>query len=295
MKLTVVHDGFEAGSAVASMVSHGWPRVLSDLKTLVETGETLPRQPGADHPGRPRTVDVRGTAGGERMTVAGNLNAALDTDALDRDSSRAVGNARARRRSLGRRGAADARNGHGRRDRARLVRVLRRPVGVDDGRDDAAGRGSGGRATRHASGRVRAVPSFVGSYLAVWTLVGSRCTRCTGRTGPLAAGAVVIAAGVYELTPLKQHFRRRCREGARSGLGFGLCCVGSSIGLMLMLLALGVMSVTWMSVIAVVVLAQKLLPRERSHRCAAGAGDRRTRHPGSSSRPRPFPDSCQPM
>ena len=65
---------------------------------------------------------------------------------------------------------------------------------------------------------------------------------------------------VYEFTPLKRHFRRRCRESVRSGFEFGLCCVGSSIGLMLMLLALGVMTITWMSVIAVVVLAQKLLP-----------------------------------
>ena len=44
------------------------------------------------------------------------------------------------------------------------------------------------------------------------------------------------------------------------GFAFGLYCVGSSIGLMLMLVALGVMSVTWMSVIAVIVVAQKLLP-----------------------------------
>jgi len=41
VKLTVVHDGFEAGSVVATMVSEGWPRVLSDLKTLLETGEPL--------------------------------------------------------------------------------------------------------------------------------------------------------------------------------------------------------------------------------------------------------------
>jgi predicted metal-binding membrane protein len=74
------------------------------------------------------------------------------------------------------------------------------------------------------------------------------------------AGAVAIVAGVYEFTPLKQHFRRRCRESVRSGFEFGVHCVGSSIGLMLMLVALGVMSVTWMSVIAVLVLAQKLLP-----------------------------------
>jgi hypothetical protein len=76
----------------------------------------------------------------------------------------------------------------------------------------------------------------------------------------VAAGAVVIAAGVYEFTPLKQRFRRRCGESVRSGFGFGLCCAGSSIGLMVMLVALGVMSVTWMSVIAVLAVAQKLLP-----------------------------------
>jgi DNA-binding transcriptional ArsR family regulator/uncharacterized protein YndB with AHSA1/START domain len=42
-KLTVVHDGFDEGSTAASMVSVGWPRILSDLKTLLETGETMPR------------------------------------------------------------------------------------------------------------------------------------------------------------------------------------------------------------------------------------------------------------
>jgi predicted metal-binding membrane protein len=78
--------------------------------------------------------------------------------------------------------------------------------------------------------------------------------------GTFAAGTVAIMAGLYELTPLKQYFRRRCRESVRSGLQFGLCCVGSSIGLMLMLVAVGVMSLTWMLVIAVLVLAQKLLP-----------------------------------
>ena len=116
--------------------------------------------------------------------------------------------------------------------------------------------------SRHAraSGRVRAVPIFVGSYVAVWTMVGVAVYALYRPHGSFAAGAVAIAAGVYELTPLKRHFRRRCRESVRSGLEFGLCCVGSSIGLMAMLVALGVMSVTWMSVIAILVLAQKLLP-----------------------------------
>ena len=70
----------------------------------------------------------------------------------------------------------------------------------------------------------------------------------------------MIAAGVYELTPLKRLFRRRCHESVGSGSSSGSDCVGSSIGLMLVLVALSVMSIAWMSVIAVIVLAQKILP-----------------------------------
>jgi predicted metal-binding membrane protein len=112
----------------------------------------------------------------------------------------------------------------------------------------------------HASGVVRAAALFAGSYLAVWTVVGVAVYALYRPHGTVVAGAVAIAAGVYEFTPLKRHFRRRCRESVRSGATFGLYCVGSSIGLMLMLVALSVMSITWMSVIAVLVLAQKLLP-----------------------------------
>jgi predicted metal-binding membrane protein len=111
----------------------------------------------------------------------------------------------------------------------------------------------------HARG-VRSVPLFAGSYLAVWTLVGVAVYVLYRPHGSFAAGALVIAAGVYELTPLKQYFRRRCRESVGSGFEFGLCCVGSSIGLMLGLVAVSVMSVTWMFVIAALVVAQKLLP-----------------------------------
>jgi predicted metal-binding membrane protein len=112
----------------------------------------------------------------------------------------------------------------------------------------------------HASGRVRDVPLFVGSYLAVWTLFGVVVYALYRPHGSFAVGAVAIAAGVYEFTPLKQHCRRRCRERVRSGFQFGRYCVGSSIGLMLMLVALGIMNITWMSVIAILILAQKLLP-----------------------------------
>jgi predicted metal-binding membrane protein len=111
-----------------------------------------------------------------------------------------------------------------------------------------------------AEGRLRAAPVFAVSYLAVWTAVGLAVYGPYRPHGTLAAGLVTIAVGVYELTPLKWNCRRRCGERVRTGLEFGVYCVGSSIGLMVLLLALGVMSVAWMAVVAVLVLAQKLLP-----------------------------------
>ena len=110
------------------------------------------------------------------------------------------------------------------------------------------------------TGSVRAVVPFVASYLVVWTLVGALLYALYRPHGTTTAGLVVIAAGLYELTRLKQHCRRCCRARTRSGFEFGLYCVGSSIGLMVMLVALGVMSVTWMFLMAALVFAQKLLP-----------------------------------
>jgi len=45
VKLTVLHDDLEPGGVTASMISQGWPRVLANLKTLLETGEALPENP----------------------------------------------------------------------------------------------------------------------------------------------------------------------------------------------------------------------------------------------------------
>jgi predicted metal-binding membrane protein len=111
-----------------------------------------------------------------------------------------------------------------------------------------------------SAGPVRAVVPFVASYLIVWTLIGAVLYAVYRPHGTTTAGLVVIAAGLYELTRLKQHCRRCCRARTRSGFEFGLYCVGSSIGLMATLVALGVMSVTWMLVIAALVVAQKWLP-----------------------------------
>jgi len=42
VKLTVIHDDLEPGGLIGSLISQGWPRVLANLKTLLETGDTLP-------------------------------------------------------------------------------------------------------------------------------------------------------------------------------------------------------------------------------------------------------------
>jgi len=41
VKLMLVHDGFEAGSKVVEKIGGGWPKILANLKSLLETGETL--------------------------------------------------------------------------------------------------------------------------------------------------------------------------------------------------------------------------------------------------------------
>jgi predicted metal-binding membrane protein len=111
-----------------------------------------------------------------------------------------------------------------------------------------------------AKGRVSAVLLFVGAYLAVWTLVGVLVYALYRPHGTTAAGLLVLGAGIYEFTRLKRDCRRRCQASLRTGFEFGLFCFGSSIGLMVMLVALGVMSLTWMTVVAVLVFVQKFLP-----------------------------------
>jgi len=104
------------------------------------------------------------------------------------------------------------------------------------------------------------IPRYIGSYLSVWALFGVLVFALYRPHGTATAGAITIAAGAYELTPMKRRFRDMCRDRPSSGLSLGLCCVGSSVGLMLMMVAYGVMSLVWMAGIAGVVLLQKLVP-----------------------------------
>jgi predicted metal-binding membrane protein len=110
---------------------------------------------------------------------------------------------------------------------------------------------------------VLAAPLFAGSYAGIWALVGLAVYALYQPPGDLAAGALIVAGGAYELSSVKLEYRRRCSERVSSGVRFGLACVGSSAGLMLVLAGAGLMSAAWMGVIAAVVLAQKLLPPHR--------------------------------
>jgi predicted metal-binding membrane protein len=129
----------------------------------------------------------------------------------------------------------------------------------------------------------RALPTalFAAGYLAAWTVFGLAAYALfrlvtsldIGRLawdqdGPYIAGAVIVAAGLYELTPLKERLLRVCRRphdgndaGALgAGLTNGLYCVGCCAGLMAVLFALGVMSLFWMVVVAGVIFVEKVLP-----------------------------------
>jgi predicted metal-binding membrane protein len=115
--------------------------------------------------------------------------------------------------------------------------------------------------------RVAREVSFAVGYLAVWTVFGLAAYLVfRSGTSVEVAGVLVVTAGLYQLTPLKQRSLRRCRsvheDGAtRAGVVHGLDCVGSSGGLMVALFALGVMSLFWMAVIAAAIFAEKVLPR----------------------------------
>lgn len=135
-------------------------------------------------------------------------------------------------------------------------------------------------AARDVARRAARVPTvlFAAGYLAVWTVYGLAAygvyrlassldieQLAWDRDGPYAAGVVIVAAGLYELTPLKRRSLRRCRTAAsgdafRSGLTHGRDCVGCSGALMAVLFVLGVMSLFWMAVVTVVIFAEKVLP-----------------------------------
>ena len=129
---------------------------------------------------------------------------------------------------------------------------------------------------------------FLLGYAAVWTVFGLAAATLQWALGEAAllspalktssaglAGALLIAAGLYQWTPLKQACLRRCRspldfvlsfwrEGAWGsfvmGVRHALFCLGCCWALMLLLFVGGVMSLAWIAGLAAFVLVEKTAP-----------------------------------
>ncbi len=133
-----------------------------------------------------------------------------------------------------------------------------------------------------------AIVAFVAGYILTWTIFGLAAYATFDllralnieafswdQGGPYLAGGTILAAAVYQLTPLKDACLSRCRGpldflterwrdgvgGAlRLGLEHGAWCVGCCWALMATLFALGVMSIPWMVFIAALIAVEKLMP-----------------------------------
>jgi predicted metal-binding membrane protein len=129
---------------------------------------------------------------------------------------------------------------------------------------------------------------FVTGYLAVWTAAGLLAYGLVeaARTidpsflawddaGRYVTGAVIVAAGIYQLTPFKQACLVKCRSpmmflaerwrngrlgGLQLGARHGAWCLGCCWALMAALFAVGVMSLGWMAFVAALIAGEKLLP-----------------------------------
>ncbi|HWX97761.1 MAG TPA: DUF2182 domain-containing protein [Solirubrobacteraceae bacterium] len=133
----------------------------------------------------------------------------------------------------------------------------------------------------------RTVAAFVAGYVGAWTAAGlvgylvfdglrslDIGFLAWDRAGRYVAAGVILAAAVYQFTTAKAGWLSRCRHplevgrgersgvwgGLRGGIRHGGYCLGCCVALMAALFALGVMSVTWMVVIAVLIAVERLSP-----------------------------------
>jgi predicted metal-binding membrane protein len=132
------------------------------------------------------------------------------------------------------------------------------------------------------------VYSFASGYLAIWTAFSFAATivqRALAEAtllspmmqlrSPLLGGALLIGAGIYQLTAFKQSCLRSCQSpvsfiashwragpgGAwRMGLEHGLYCLGCCWVLMLLLFVGGVMNLVCIAAITIFILVERLLP-----------------------------------
>jgi predicted metal-binding membrane protein len=159
-------------------------------------------------------------------------------------------------------------------------------VGLAHGR---AGKNGVASALAFTAGYLMVWAAFsVAATLLQWALDSAGLLSETMASGsPVAAGLLIIAVGLYQLSPLKQACLRRCRSCADGqpenaveraggmvarGLRYGVACLGCCGVLMSLLFVGGVMNVYWMAAIAIGVLAEKLLPWGGAVAHVAGAG-----------------------
>ena len=142
--------------------------------------------------------------------------------------------------------------------------------------------------SRAKGGRAASTGVFAAGYLAVWSAFSlaavllqfaldqaALISPMMQVTSVALAGAVLVLAGVYQWTPLKQACLRHCRSpleflstqwrpGNRGafamGLRHGAYCLGCCWVLMLLLFVGGVMNLAWIAGLALFVLIEKLAP-----------------------------------
>ena len=139
------------------------------------------------------------------------------------------------------------------------------------------------RDTPSVTTRMAAVAAFASMYLALWAitgvpiyLAGVLLMAVAPSTLAYTTAGVLIIAGVFQLSPLKQVCLRHCRSplafllghwragrlgGVTMGWAHALYCVGCCWALMLVLVVAGAMGLPWVLLIACVVAAEKILPR----------------------------------
>ena len=153
------------------------------------------------------------------------------------------------------------------------------------------------RRTRHRS--VASTVSFIVGYLAVWgsagllvyaALVGIETQVENSTTAVTLGGICLIAAGLYQLSPLKtaclnhcrsplglvmqhsQHLGRGLRGPFRVGVLHGAYCLGCCWALMVVLIVLGLMNLGWMAAVSALILVEKTLPAGQGFGRVSGVG-----------------------
>lgn len=140
---------------------------------------------------------------------------------------------------------------------------------------------------------------FVAGYVTVWTGFSAAATVAQWAldraallslmmvaNSPWLGAGILIAAGVYQLTPAKEACLRHCRAPARfiaefwrpgaagafrMGVIHGCFCLGCCWALMLLLFVGGVMNLLWIAAIALFVLGEKVLPLAHASRLTGAA------------------------